>query len=121
MNFVRGAVVDIGVVIAGARRAVVVDVVFTIDCVVVGRSIAVRREVDEIARDAEAECQNRNQDAAAREHGMHPNHVEKEGDSSEEGRQEYESGIHSRGRSCVNSVVNKNCHSRMKPFEKTNW
>ena len=60
---------------------------FVVDCVAVGRSIAVRREVDEIARDAEAECQNRNQDAA-RERGMHPNHVQKEGDSSKEGHQE---------------------------------
>ena len=60
---------------------------FVIDFVIVRRAIAVQREVDEIARDAEAECQNQNQDAA-RERGMHPNHVEKEGDLSKEGRQE---------------------------------
>ena len=60
---------------------------FFIGFVIVRRVIAVQREVDDIARDAEARCQNRNQDAA-RERGMHPNHVEKEGDLSKEGRKE---------------------------------
>ena len=88
LNCVRGAVVDIAGVITGVHRAVVVDVVFTIDCVIVGRSIVAGRKVDEIVRDAETKCQNRNQDAAAHKHGMHPHHVEKEGNLSKEGCQE---------------------------------